>query len=1240
MPLYWSYLYNSIIQYYHLLHLFLKVFIEDYEGRGLFTQCLAEVEILRRKRKRTLHVTTIIDATPLTIQSSGENDDDESRNAAPMGSVVVVEAEGEATVGQLKQRLLEHFGLLSGWPDSPGSGSGSAMASTRLRIATDDILGGGSNGAGMMTSALFGEVLADEALSLDEAKVKDGLKLVLEKGMRAGRDEVTLRFKAIVGNDPTTASFAFPSSTTGRNNGKSTAVDELERRPPHACRELEVTIKESASVFDLKAAMCAVALAEGALVLPPQHAEAIVTAAEAPDTTTAASNAANQAQATAAKAAKQAAAAESKVATLQGKKKKDARAAANAAAEKAAAAAARAEELRVEEATVKAAAAAAASAAAEDPAVLLAKQRRLRLTNWAEEPGALVEETKEGQNKAKSSSSSNGGAGGVGSSSNSNSETLALHQTASALTKAATEADRLVGTLQGKRKKEARVAAALAAEKAAAAAAAAATAEAKDAAQREADRTAGGWAARAASLAPMTVKEALLGGDGGRNSTSAAATSASAVHDVLWLEEGRVPLKGELKVSVLLWQPCGVTTVPLPPPPEADEVIGASTVEELSAELSACTVSNSVSRSISDPDSASSTSSSSSLVSTPQQHRRQYSQDTRAIQESCYVKVAEVEVHATNSLAQLCAAVALQLTAPAARSSLTGAAGTLAARVADTARRAEEEEEERATAAAVTTTEAAGAIPTSVLPADGANTANASTTTNSSSSSGAAPASRGVSATMAATAAAAAAAAQHLNFEASETSAALEVYLKSGARCFRLRELRVDEQLPGKWLGNDTASRASPSSGGSSSGIGSLIDASAVAHARTLGLTTTLERLQVKTERPLVLVPVSADIDEHEESDSIGCGVGSGEDGSGSLAMGYTAAEATSTGGLVQSARAWMPTWLGGSDETATTSNTTSTAVTTGAAGEQTLLSGVMRLPPSTASYVDVWVTRRDDGRAAYGVASSLEWPPKRCLVTATTAAGAPTFDQFFTAVAAAAGVPSEHAVLARHHDQATWVVLAADMTSSRAKKGSKKINKSSSGAGLGTRSTSSSSSSSSSSRSSTTTAATVATVKSSSGTRSVTQSPFYVQHGDLIGVIDRRVVATSIAAGGASGVDEEPPLEGTERKEERQWASLSPATSSTWARAFDTPADVEVREVAAAAAAAKRAAAAASATAGGATRNDGGKKKIKANIKEIALEIGTAGDWDGESDDDDESSDEEEESDEEHVYGTQNKSS
>lgn len=468
---------------------------------------------------------------------------------------------------------------------------------------------------------------------------------------------------------------------------------------------------------------------------------------------------------------------------------------------------------------------------------------------------------------------------------------------------------------------------------------------------------------------------------------------------------------------------------------------------------------------------------------------------------------------------------------------------------------------------------------------------------------------------------------QHLNFEASEASAALEVYLKSGARSFRLRDLRVDEQLPGQWLGNDTASRASPSSSGNvNSSSSSLTDSSAVAHARALGLTTTLERLQVKTERPLVLVPVSADSDDNEEPGSSGGGVTSGQDGSGGIAAESAASEAT-TGGLVHSARAWMPTWLGGSGDTATTANTTTdaAAAATGAVGEQTLLSGVMRLPTSTASFMDVWVTRRDDGRAAYGVASPLTWPPKRCLVTTTTAAGAPTFGQFFATVAAAAGVPCEHAVLARPNDKSTWVVLAADMTSSRAKKGSIKKNKSSSGVGLGT-----SSASSSSSSSSTTVAAAAATVKSSSSARSVTQSPFYVQHGDLIGVIDRRVVAKSIAAGGASGADEEPPLKGAERKEARWWESLSPAASTTWARAFDTLSDVEVRVVAAVAAAATRAAAAASGTARGATRNDGGKKKKKANIKEIALEIGSAGDWDNDSEDSDgdESSDEYEECD------------
>jgi hypothetical protein len=1059
------------------------VFLEDYEGRGLFTQCLAEVEVLRRKRKRTLYVTTLVDAT-----NGGGLRDDSGDGPAPVGSVVEVEAEGEASVGELKKRLLQHFGLVN---------AGGEVAGTRLRVAADELLG--DNGAA------FGEVLVDEALSLDDAKVKDGFSLVLERGARAGKGEVTLRFKAVAGNDPNAVGFAFRGGKSG---------DSV--RWPRECQELEVTVKDSVSVFDLKVAMCAAAVASGDLVPPALLAAAV----KAAGNTDAASAAAAYAEVAAASAATLATAAEAKVATLQGKKKKEARAAMMILKQTAADATLKAEEARAKEAVAIAAAAAAASAAAEDPAALLAKQRRLRLTNWAEEPGALVEETKEGPQVKSSSSGDSGG------------KAWTLQKSARALTKAAAEAERLVGTLQGKKKKEARVAAAAAALKAADAAAVAAAADAKDAAAQEAKLSVGGWAARAESLAPLTVKEALAG---------------LAAHEVFWLEEGRVPRPGELKVTVLLWQPCSANANAA-----AAAAIAAIAAAAIAAEGSDKAGAAGVAEGAEGPGSSSSSSSSSSNQShgSAQASAMPFGKAARLVKEGCLVKLLEVEAHAEQTLAQLCAAVALQLTAPAppdpcpsgdaaegagrvgaaaagwrvAAPGLTGAAALLAARVAATANRAE------ASAAA----EAADAALAATLAAEDAAAAKAEGREAAATKGGAA------------SAAGAAAAACSLSDEASAAAAALAVHFASGARCFGLRELRADEGLPGKWLGSDAGAGSLPPRG---------LDL-------TPGLAATLARLQLKTGRPLVLVPVWNDDDD--------------DDAAAMAAAAEAARPGGAAGAAVNAARAWLPAWLSGSD------GSRSASVGKGSGGQAAAggrLWGAMLPPTATKGCVDLWVTRRDavplDSSSSPLSCAPLAWPPVRCLVAAP--AGAPTFDQLLAAAAAAAGVSVEDAVVARH-DKASWVVLAAGMASSSggSKKGNKKGKVSGGGGGSAG-----------------------AKGSSSGGARNVTQAPFNVKHGDLIGIIDRRALAAA-----AEGSEASP-----SSSAERWWESNTPASSEEWARAFDAPADREARDAAAAAAAA-------AAAGGGGSKKGSGKKPKE---KEIALEIGAAKDWECDSDDDDE---------------------
>jgi hypothetical protein len=242
-----------------------------------------------------------------------------------------------------------------------------------------------------------------------------------------------------------------------------------------------------------------------------------------------------------------------------------------------------------------------------------------------------------------------------------------------------------------------------------------------------------------------------------------------------------------------------------------------------------------------------------------------------------------------------------------------------------------------------------------------------------------------------------------------------------------------------------------------------------------------------------------------------------------------------------------------------------------------------MAPPAATKGFVDLWVTRRDavpwDASAP---GAPLAWPPARCLVAAQN--GAPTFDHLLAAAAAAAGVAMEDAVVARH-EKASWVVLAAGMAASGGgKKGSKKGKGGGSG-GAGAKGSS-----------------------SSGGARNVTQAPFNVKHGDLIGVIDRRALAAAANAGMAGadvGASEALPSSGAAR----WWESAAPASSDAWARAFDAPADREARDAAAAAAGA-----AAAAAGGGGGKKGGGKKPKE---KEIALELGAEKDWERDSDDD-----------------------
>jgi hypothetical protein len=78
-----------------------------------------------------------------------------------------------------------------------------------------------------------GEILVDENLTLDEAKVEDGSTLNLEIGARAKKGEVKVRFKV------------------KHDNKVSINDDEKEE-----AEVMEVTVKETSSVRDMKDLMC------------------------------------------------------------------------------------------------------------------------------------------------------------------------------------------------------------------------------------------------------------------------------------------------------------------------------------------------------------------------------------------------------------------------------------------------------------------------------------------------------------------------------------------------------------------------------------------------------------------------------------------------------------------------------------------------------------------------------------------------------------------------------------------------------------------------------------------------------------------------------------------------------------------------------------------------------------------------------------------------------------------------
>jgi hypothetical protein len=90
-------------------------------------------------------------------------------------------------------------------------------------------------------------VLADEALTLDEAKVADGTTLHLERGRLARRGETTLRFKPVAGND----------------RGPKWSAAGGGRRGV----EREVTVKDACTVAEAKAAMISLLEAETAAVI-------------------------------------------------------------------------------------------------------------------------------------------------------------------------------------------------------------------------------------------------------------------------------------------------------------------------------------------------------------------------------------------------------------------------------------------------------------------------------------------------------------------------------------------------------------------------------------------------------------------------------------------------------------------------------------------------------------------------------------------------------------------------------------------------------------------------------------------------------------------------------------------------------------------------------------------------------------------------------------------------------------
>jgi len=197
----------------------IEILVEDSEARGFHSTSLAEVELERRRHRRTIFIENRVTEEKNEgedLSGAGEKDaatGEASKEPAVFEAVV----DGDLILRDLRVQALQHFEL----------DVGALSAATRLRF-------GAAHG---------GDLLNVEDKNVDENKVEDGFRLVLERGVVAGEGEVTVKICVVTGNDPN------PKWSPLRPGTRGTVV--------------ELTVSEHITVQILKEEACAIAGLDG-----------------------------------------------------------------------------------------------------------------------------------------------------------------------------------------------------------------------------------------------------------------------------------------------------------------------------------------------------------------------------------------------------------------------------------------------------------------------------------------------------------------------------------------------------------------------------------------------------------------------------------------------------------------------------------------------------------------------------------------------------------------------------------------------------------------------------------------------------------------------------------------------------------------------------------------------------------------------------------------------------------------